>query len=327
MGVEKNSLKKEVLRVGKKLQDKLPDYLYRLSDTIIHKNEAEKGGLDFLANYYMWHLSNFIGWSKGKNEHKELTVILLSYKRIRNMLPIARAILRLPFVKKIIISNNNPDYDIGDWVTLHDQRLICINQKMHTAPGIRFALAMNDEADFFISIDDDVFLYPCQIKILFDYLKAHPENPVGVQGENYCPDASQVYGKNLIDKCGWVPGLFGFHGSVDVINRVYGFTKTHMEKMHVLSQLLNIDITNLYNGEDILLSVTGESRPQILEVGRLFACLTQNRYGVATWATRNNFFAERAELYKKLRGLKSLEVTQLKETVVEKGHKCAQVYQ
>lgn len=230
---------------------------------------------------------------------EKLTVILLSYRRVRNMEPIVEALLRAEFVEKIVVSNNNPEVRIADWIRLRDGRLHLIDQPRQAACGIRFELARAEPGRFFLCIDDDVLLSPEQVKRLFLALIARPEAPHGIQGENYVGESKQTFPPY------WRVDLKGYEGQVDNINTVYGFTRDHLAEMERLAGVLELgSVAELGNGDDVLLSASGTERPYIHDIGPVALCLSSHRIGVATWATRPRFFTDRKVLFLKLRALR-----------------------
>lgn len=232
---------------------------------------------------------------------EKLTVILLSYRRVRNMEPIVEALLRAAFIERIVVSNNNPEIRIGEWIRLRDERLRLIDQPRRTAPGIRFELAREEPGRFFLSIDDDVLLSPEQVKRLFLALVARPEAPHGIQGEDYVGESKQTFPPY------WRVDRKDHEGQVDNLNTVYAFTRDHLAEMERLAGLLGLDraaMAEMGNGEDLLISASGTERPYIHDVGPVAFCLSSHRIGVATWASRPGFFTERKELFLKLRALR-----------------------
>ncbi|HEY0092999.1 MAG TPA: hypothetical protein VGB96_01690, partial [Archangium sp.] len=111
------------------------------------------------------------------------------------------------------------------------------------------------------------------------------------------------------DYGGWRPGVEG-NVTADVINGVYFFTREHLEELFRLADALKLDVPNLFNGEDILLSFCGTERPRIHTVEpRTVNCLTEARRGVATF-TQEDFYPRRTELFLALRKLKPLPLEQ-----------------
>ncbi len=283
---------------------KLPNPFFQTLDALL-RPEAYPTWAEDPADYFWkftrWQLNALVGDMVMGEGSETVTVILLSYARVRNMQPLVRSLLKAAFVKRIILSNNNPRYRISDWVTLRDPRLELIDQPEPTPPGIRFELARQEEAPYFITLDDDLFLYPAQLKKLFTGLVRHPGVPHGVQGENY---EGRAIDNSIAGSQGWRAGMKSTGGPVDVLNRAYAFTRAHLNEMYRLAGLLGVEVPRLRNGEDILLSFCGDGRPLCEDVGPLLSCLTTDQPGVATW-TQKDFFTQRSELYQRLWGLKA----------------------
>lgn len=230
---------------------------------------------------------------------ERLTAILLSYKRVRNMEPIVESLLRTSFVERIVVSNNNPEYRIADWIRVRDPRIHLIDQPRRTPAGIRFELALQEPGPFYLSIDDDILLYPDQIRRIFRHLVANPVVPHGIHGEMYFPDDPA-----FDEKLGWATDIRSEQG-VDSLNCVYAFHRNHLLEMQRLAGLIGLDVGAVANGEDVLISTCGKGRARVHEVGPILICLSSHRAGVATWRTRQNFFAERGALLQRLRAVKN----------------------
>jgi len=258
------------------------------------------GRVPYLVTYLRWRGAALRGERLPWRGEQRITVVLLSYKRVRNMDTLVRNLLRAECVQHLVVSNNNPDYRIADWVQVRDERLRLVDQPRHTPPGIRFELARQAPGDFFISVDDDVMLYPEQLELLFKALLAQPEVPHGVQGEKFLGRGANP-GRPFGD---WQPGCFG-DMEADVINTVYTFTRGQLEELYRLAAALGREVPTLANGEDVLLSMSGQGRPRVHAVGPVGQCLSWCRAGVATWRTRQAFFNERTALFESLQALKA----------------------
>ncbi len=114
-----------------------PDPLYRLIDTYLYRNDSPLGGPGYYREYLRWlrHIRR-CECREVELPHK-LSVILLSFSRMKNMRLIVRGLLNLPFVETVVVSNNNPAVHIEKWIGIKDPRLRLINQPRRTAPGIR----------------------------------------------------------------------------------------------------------------------------------------------------------------------------------------------
>jgi hypothetical protein len=221
----------------------------------------------------------------------------LSYLRVRNLEPMVRSLLRCGFVEKIVVSNNNPEHRIADWVQIRDRRVYLLDQPRPTPCSIRYQIALEEPGPYFLSIDDDVFLYPGQVRRLFEELVARPTAPHGLQGEDFL-------GERTPKTClGWKINLHGFEGQVDNINTCYAFTREHAAEMERLARLLGLDLADIPMGSDVLLGAAGQERPFLHDVGSVLHCLSCHRVGVATWRKRG-FFTKRCQLFRELRALK-----------------------
>ena len=258
------------------------------------------GRLKYLRNFMAWQMHARHGPRVPALGPQRLTVILLSYRRIGNMEPLVRSLLRADFVDRILISNNNPEYRIADWVRVLDERLHWVDQPVRRPAGMRFELARCTPGEYFVSIDDDTFLFPEQLRQLFAALIAEPDVPHGFQGE--CYEGERGPSRFM----GWHVGLRG-RRRVDGLNRLYFFTREHVRELFRLASLLRLEVGNMRNGEDLLLSFSGKAKPLLEDIGHVGECLSAHRKGTATWRTHDNFFRERRELWMRLREIKPLE--------------------
>lgn len=287
---------------------KLPQPLYQLADSLLFF--WKYGAAPLLHPWRTLYVSRYLRWQHdarfgprvGLDGPQKLTIILLAWKRMHNMEPIVRSLLRADFVERIIVSNNNPEYRIADWISLRDERLHLVDQPKATAPGIRFEIARSEPGAYFMSIDDDIFLYPEQVKRLFQALLERPGAVHGTQGERYVGEAGgERIGDQLIH-FGWQVNIRQREEQVDVLNTVYTFSREHVTRLYERAEQLGIEVPELANGEDILLSASGTERPWVHDVGPVAECISYCRYGVSTWRTRRHFFKERTELLLALRG-------------------------
>jgi hypothetical protein len=282
---------------------RIPNPYYELFNSLVYTRQYRWGRWwgarsDYWVGYRHWRRAIRSSPRLSIPGPEKLTVILLSYKRVRNMEPIAEAALRCDFVEKVVVSNNNPEVRIGDWIRLRDERLVLVDQPRRTPPGSRFRLAREEPGFFFLSIDDDVLLTPEQIRILFAGMVARPGAPHGILGENYAGDAKPGYPPY------WEVNQLGRDMQVDTLNTVYGFNRGHLNEMARLAECLGIDLDEMGNGEDVLLSASGAERAWVHDVGPVALCLSSHRAGVATWASRPRFFTDRKDLFLNLRELR-----------------------
>jgi hypothetical protein len=233
----------------------------------------------------------------GEDSGPRCCVIVLSYKRPANIDLIVRSALKCRFVDKVVVSNNNPDHRARSLTRATSDRLVLIDQERPTRQGIRFALAAQHDSSFYIAIDDDVFLSPRQLARLFSVLVADPSVPHGIGGEVKKTHAQQGLPPREYD---FLTGINGDR-EVDHLTRVYAFTKEHLRTALGLFEELGMgDLAGVGNGEDIVLSFSGRSKPRSHRVGKVAQCASFACEGIATFTSYTGFFAERVRLHDRL---------------------------
>jgi hypothetical protein len=234
-----------------------------------------------------------IATSPPSSDGPRAAFIILSYARPQNMQRILDAVLAARSCDHILLSNNNPDIDIFDHIA-RDQpdRVKVAQQKERWEPVSRFIFARNMPDDYFVCIDDDLFLTPAQIDALVSHLHADPAVPHGVWGEH----VRLVEGVFQI-----TPGVHNFDGEVDTINRAYAFTHPHVRRYFELLGLVGVKRPrSLGRGDDIVLSFSGERKPFCHDLGPLEDCPTADDKELALWRNEN-FYDARIRLYARLR--------------------------
>jgi hypothetical protein len=219
---------------------------------------------------------------------EKLTVVLLSYGRAANLNAIVAACLACPFVQRVILSNNNPALRMRDFVRQRDPRLQITDQPARCYPSKRYELARDSGDQLLLCIDDDTFLTPCQIRLLFEALLADPQRPHGIAGENF--------------GTGPVRYIFGRPDEpeeVDCLVWAYAFTNVQVLRYFALLEALGIDNAALKANEDVVLSLSGEKRPLVHNFGTLQLCGSRESEEVAT-SKQSGFRGHREELLRKV---------------------------
>jgi len=243
-------------------------------------------------------------------------VVVLSYRRPANIDLIVRNALKCRSVDKVVVSNNNPDHRARQLTSVRSARLVLIDQQRPTRQGIRFALAAAHDSEFYIAIDDDVFLSPKQLERLFRFLVADPSVPHGIGGEARKTCSEQDLPPR---DYGFVTGVNGDR-EVDHLTRVYAFTREHLATaLGLFEQLGMADLARVGNGEDIVLSFSGRSRPRIHRGGSVAQCASFACEGIATFTSHADFFAERAQIHDRLLALRARTLAPTGDAIAQQG--------
>ncbi|MDX9964228.1 glycosyltransferase family A protein [Desulfobacter postgatei] len=260
-----------------------------------------KSACQMILRHFSASIVPFVG--RDIEETENLTVILLNHKRPENIGCIAQYILQSGFVGRLVISNNSQDYPIEKYVKIKDPRLVLINQKDPSGVGVRFVLAQQYPSQYYICVDDDIFLHPSQLQWIYWNLRHIKDRPHGIFGAVYEPGDEQekewpfVHRRNRTS-------------SIDILNGLFAFSKRHLDEYFKICKLLGIeDPKSLMNGEDIILSFTGDKKPLIHNIGPIWECASASVPGVALHTSRSRFYEERWRIYSILKKSKRLTDT------------------
>jgi hypothetical protein len=260
---------------------------------ILSRNESASWTehLCWLKDFYRWR-KRTLGSEVAENTVTgDTTVMLNSFRRPQNIDFLARIYLRLPSIRKVIVSNNNSRIRIRDWVQVSDPRLVLIDQPVDRMCVFRVELARRGNSRYFIFNDDDIFLTPQQIGQILSMLRADPGRLHGVQGEIFDP------AQNCL-----IHDIRRRKTEVDIINRLYFLTAEHIREFFRLTDLLKLGPDN--PADDMLLSFSGTDRPLVHDAGPFMDCPTNDMPGIALWR-QEGFFDYRVRLFHRLSGLKS----------------------
>jgi len=222
------------------------------------------------------------------------TVVILSYKRMKNIPAIVQNALLCGFVERVVVCNNNPDVDLRPSLQIRDPRFELIQQEQRRWPSYRYEVAREHPADYYICIDDDVFPSPWQLKKLFTALLKDPAAPVGNEGQVYDPSTG-----SLLSRRRKLLYWRDQSRAVDVLVQIYVFTRAHLERYFELLRALGVDNSAVHSSEDVVISYTGSSRPQLKDVGEVFDCATSGDAAIAVHR-EHDFERFRNELFQRL---------------------------
>ena len=223
------------------------------------------------------------------------TAILLNYKRPQNIELLLRMLLQVPLINNVIISNNNPACDLSKWFFFTHPRVRVVEQFASKPCAERYFIARETSGEYFVCIDDDLFLLPSQVqKICEETLK----DPSVLHG---------MFGQELLKDGTFRHAVSNHVGRIDIISRLYVFSRPVLLGWHELLRETGSECDQkvLRQADDLLLSFAGTGLPLMHDVGPYLDCCTQGEKGVATWRDED-FFATRDVLFQKLKSLRCM---------------------
>lgn len=224
---------------------------------------------------------------------KKLVVLLCAFaeKRFPNLPLLLQSALKCEFIEQIIISNNNSSADISREIKTTDPRFVVINQKENRNCAFRIEMLAGNNGEYFAVIDDDLFLMPEQIRLLFQQLLLSPQRVHGCYGENHFDETvTMPYLRQR---------LISQNAPVEHVGRVYFFSRETIKNFIAI----NSKIKTSYH-DDLVLSFSGTSRPLIHDVGEVIDCPTAHLPSVAI-SRREGFTEERTRVLRTLRTMKA----------------------
>lgn len=261
----------------------------------------EHGRLRYIQDWYNWIQETKSQCVSMDKSLQPVTVILLSYKRPWNMKPIVWSLLQCEWASRIFVVNNNPKIDIRRYVPFANSRITCINEDHNYGAMRRYEIAQQKESQYYLCIDDDIFFTPLQMTKLIRHLIANPSVPHGMFGQYIYLDAHPLQR--------WKHSVHGRECSVDILNRTYAFTHTHVQEFFRLLRCINQDTPEARKEmsplDDVILSFCGNTKPHCHDVGGFIDCPSSSAQSIAQWQ-QNNFSARRTRLYTRLHGIKPL---------------------
>lgn len=203
----------------------------------------------------------------------DVVVTINSFRRPENIELIAHLALRVPRVREVVVSQNDPEIDLARWVHLDDPRLRIVTSPRRHGPVTRYLRAREAGGRWFLSVDDDLFLHPAQLGRLIAQLEARPDLVHGFYGQ--CVDRRRRR---------WRFNLGRSEARVDVINRAYAFTDAHLTRYFELLGELGIDDDESlarFSMDDVPLAFATGKRPRVHDLGAHVDCPTEVRRGTA----------------------------------------------
>lgn len=219
-----------------------------------------------------WRLWWNTGWTRPPASHDgDVVTVLLVHERPANLDLQLRLVLSMPSTKAVVVSNNNPAVDAQRWTSVEDPRVV-----FRFDPGVnqtrRYQIAREIEAEFFVFLDDDIFIEPHDLERLVARLREDPADPIGVMGQTMAADGS------------WEGGIEDDGARVDVLNRMYVCTSAHVDGVFDRASDLGWSEEEVVAqpADDVLLSFAGTGRPLIVNTP-IVDCLSHNDTKIATF--------------------------------------------
>jgi hypothetical protein len=200
------------------------------------------------------------------------TAVIASYLRPENIQAIVNALVKCSFINKIVISNQNPNITMENYVDTEDDRVLILNSLKREYPGYRFKVASTFPGEHFMILDDDIFMFPEQIRKFFSHLVSDPSVPHGFHGTRYVRIAGKA-GRFRYEH------VAGRDAVVDVLHQGYAVSGDHIKRMLEIGCLLAEQ--DLFKSEDrrnfvddILISFSSNSRARVHNLAPILTCPT-----------------------------------------------------
>ena len=231
--------------------------------------------IKFSLRHGLWVLNAYLSKPISLNVPQKVTVLITYYNqvRMRHINHQIRSLLKCTFVDKVIVSNHNPEVKINGLINIEDGRLVILNQDVKRKCGYRWQIAKELEGEYFVVIDDDILLFPSQLKKLFERLISEPEIPHGFSGMIHLKDGNFQYRERE-------------NINVHYLCEVYAVTRTQVARYFEMLGILAKQDKTLpdaveHLGDFIVISQTGIQNPKIHKVGRIIKSETFKASGVA----------------------------------------------
>jgi hypothetical protein len=224
--------------------------------------------------YFFWVFSGRLSPMVGFTSGEKLTVLITYFNpiRLRHVNHQIRNLLKCNFIGQVIISNHNPRLRIEEFVKVSDPRLVLLNQDVQHGCGHRWLVATQFSPTYLIVMDDDILLFPWQIRKLFAALLTELDVPHGFAGMMQQQDGSLDYHQKADQAVDYLCEIYAITGQM--LNQ-YIQLKDQIATGPEIAQ--SIEST----ADFVIVSQTGALKPRIHYVGHLLRCPTFNQAGVA----------------------------------------------
>lgn len=244
---------------------------------------------------HLLHLRCKYGPNLTVEGNEKLTVVVASFARPENLQIIIDALVKCLFIDTIVVTNHNPDVKMEDYVRAPCGRVNILNSPTRRPPGYRFEVAVRSSGQYFVILDDDIFMFPEQLRWLFQYLMDNPSVPHGFHGTRYVADADskeQINMYHVARREDWV----------DILHQGYAVTRIHIERMMALTQ--SIVSAHDYDdhhpdsfADDILISHGGTGKARVHNLWPIITCSSALESPIAV-SCQQDFGKKREKIYR-----------------------------
>lgn len=183
---------------------------------------------------------------KRNNSHNRISVVLLSWKRPKNIPIILKQLAASDLVNEIILWNNNPHIKLKS----NYSKVIVIHSQKNFGTLARYCVSFLSQNETILIQDDDLVLTPKQIKIIYHKYKQNKNRLYGCFGRNI---RSGKYIKR------------NAYGNVDIIiGRTIMFNKKHLFKFFKYLENFGSHLE-----DDILFSFSMKTKHKVIQVGEI----------------------------------------------------------
>jgi hypothetical protein len=223
-----------------------------------------------------------------KSSNGSFVAIILVHRRPANVDLQIRAALHAPSVGEVIVSCNNPEVRLGDWVSVASPRLQ-LREETGQNQTRRYSLARGSGAERFVLPDDDVLMLPDALDGFCSSLPDDATAPIGLAGQ-------RLGHADL-----WESAIQGTGEEVDVLNRAYACTRAHVEGVFRNAELLGWSEEETFSNpaDDVLVSFAGTTCPTVVSFEHV-NCITHSHRAISTYR-QNDFHALRTDWVTDLR--------------------------
>jgi hypothetical protein len=201
-------------------------------------------------------------------------IIILNYKRARNIGPIVRRCRESARAPDIHVIDNSPDRS-ARYVTEPFPAVHYLPQERNMGCGVRYSVSLTLPHELTLCIDDDVFLDAVQIDALFDQVEQQPHRAHGIWGDGFVMQDG-------------MPAFFGGatqrNVAAPMLNRVYGYSRAYLTDATQTAVKAGFnDWVDAGSCDYMLFSLCGATVPMCHALGPFGECATSNEAGIAVW--------------------------------------------